>query len=201
MVQYGMDKFLLLVSIIAMVRYTEPSMYCSTLILPHIMFSRQRSWQKAPLVGTESARFSRKYFSTAAVVLGAISSAYAYFHSPFTQLCDCTEDESCTLSGNVYENVLLLNGTIISIETEPNQAIKFCNQQINPFPPVPDRQGPDTWMTEGQEPLSRIYGWFCLVLLVTYLFVIWWSQIVKFVMSCWRGMYKVMCIKRILCRC
>jgi hypothetical protein len=125
-------------------------------------------------------------------VLGAISSAYAYFHSPFTQLCDCSDEESCIASGTTFSDVVLLNGTTISsVETSSNDAVKFCNQKISPFPPVPAKQGPDVWMTEGQEMLSRIYGWFCLVLLVAYLVVIWWNQIVKFVMSCWKGMYKV----------
>ena len=146
------------------------------------------------MVGTETARFSRKYFTTAALVLGTMSSAYAYFHSPFTQLCECSEDESCNLSDNTYTDVALLNGMFLaSVEISSTEAVKFCNQKITPFPPVPDRQGPDTWMTEGQESLCRIYGWFALVLLVVYLFVIWWGHIVYFVMKCFKGMYKVRC--------
>eukprot|EP00804_Cyclotella_cryptica_P013338 CCRYP_005119-RB/>CCRYP_005119-RB protein AED:0.07 eAED:0.07 QI:209/1/1/1/0.77/0.7/10/1560/999 len=161
-IQYWMDKFLLL-----------------------------RSWQKAPLVGPETARFSRMYFTTAAVVLGAISSAYAYFHSPFTQLCDCTDDESCTLSQTTFTNVALLNGsTLNSVETSSNEAVRFCNQNIFSFPPVPAKQGSNVWMTESQERLSRIYGWFCLVLLVTYVVAILGQRIVKFVMACWKGVYK-----------
>jgi hypothetical protein len=152
----------------------------------------QRSWSKAPRLGTETARFSRKYFTTAAIVLGSISSAYAYFQSPFSQLCDCSEDESCIASDTTFQDVLLLNGTTVSsVETSSNKAVKFCNMYIRPFPPVPDRVGPVSWMADGQEWLSRFWGWFCLALLVTYLFVIWWNQLVKFVMACWKGMYKV----------
>ena len=152
----------------------------------------------APLVGPESARFSRTYFTTAAVVLGAISSAYAYFHSPFTQLCDCSEDEACTIADTTFADVVLLNGTTIdSIETSSNEAVKFCKQKIYPFPPFPRKQGSDVWMTESQESLSRIYAWFCLVILILYILGVLRYHIVKFVISCWKGTYKVSSNERV----
>jgi hypothetical protein len=147
MIQFWMDKFLLLVSLswfISQLSHTKANL--SRLSLTVL----QRSWSKAPRLGTETARFSRKYFTTIAVVLGSISSAYAYFQSPFTQLCDCSEDESCAVSDTSFQDVLLLNGTTISsIETSSNQAVKFYNHYIRPFPPVPDRQGPVFWMDDG----------------------------------------------------
>ena len=123
----------------------------------------------APLVGPESARFSRTYFTTAAVVLGAISSAYAYFHSPFTQLCDCSEDEACTIADTTFADVVLLNGTTIdSIETSSNEVVKFCKQKIYPFPPFPRKQGSDVWMTESQESLNIVIGNFVVFLSLAY---------------------------------
>jgi hypothetical protein len=154
MIQFWMDKFLLLVSLswfISLLSHTKANMARLSLTV------LQRSWSKAPRLGTETARFSRKYFTTIAVVLGSISSAYAYFQSPFTQLCDCSEDESCAVSDTSFQDVLLLNGTTISsIETSSNQAVKFYNHYIRPFPPVPDRQGPVSWMNYGQEWLSKL---------------------------------------------
>ena len=123
----------------------------------------------APLVGPESARFSRTYFTTAAVVLGAISSAYAYFHSPFTQLCDCSEDEACTIADTTFADVVLLNGTTIdSIETSSNEVVKFCKQKIYPFPPFPRKQGSDVWMTESQESVNIVIGNFVVFLSLAY---------------------------------
>jgi hypothetical protein len=98
-----------------------------------------------------------------------MSSAYAYFHSPFTQLCDCSEDEACTIADTTFADVVLLNGTTIdSIETSSNEVVKFCKQAINPFPPFPRKQGSDVWMTESQESLNIVYGYFVLFLSLAY---------------------------------
>ena len=62
--QYWMDKFLLL-----------------------------RAWQKAPNVGTEAASFSRMYFNTAAILLGAISSVRIVYSLPSKLFCLCKETD------------------------------------------------------------------------------------------------------------
>lgn len=186
-----MDKFLLLVRELVKI-YENHVLFSAQVRTKLIFLSQQRSWQKAPLVGTEAARFSRTYFTTAAVVIGAISSAYAYFHSPFTQLCDCSEGEQCTLSVTTFTDVVLLNGTVVdSLEASSNEAVKFCNQNLLRFPPVPSKQGADRWMTPSQEALTSIYGLFALILLCAYLVILFGMRLVKFVMACWRGVYKV----------
>ncbi|KAL9178347.1 hypothetical protein ACHAXT_001775 [Thalassiosira profunda] len=129
--QYWMDKFLLL-----------------------------RSWQKAPSVGTETAKFSRFYFNTAAILLGAISSGYAYARSPYTQLCSCTEnDKACNIPGTQFTGVTLINGE-------------------------------NKWMTEGQEELTKVYGTTVLVLLILYCVFILGQGTIRLVLSLVRGVYK-----------
>eukprot|EP01082_Thalassiosira_pseudonana_P015471 g13944.t1.1.5e17418c g13944 g13944.t1 contig9:789813-792639(-) len=163
-IQYWVDKFLLL-----------------------------RSWQKAPFIGTETARFSRVYFTTAAVVLGAISSAFAYAQSPFTFLCSCDEnsDSVCNVPNTQsFANVELLNGTQIGTIETSGVSYYFCDQRNIGFPPTPDKQGDDVWMTPSQERLSRLYGWFCLILLVLYGVGVLGQQFIRRLLSLTRGVYK-----------
>lgn len=161
--QYWMDKFLLL-----------------------------RSWQKAPFVGPETSRFSRTYFNSLAILLGAMSSAYAYFKSPFTMLCSCAENnKECALPDTQeFTNVELNSGTIIPEVLTSNEGFYFCNQDIDHFPPVPVGQGSDKWMTDSQEQLSRIYGWTCVVLLILYIVVVLGQRTLRAVISLVSGVYE-----------
>ena len=72
--QYWMDKFLLLVRL-----QCSPFSFLSCTLLRALSMScfhndAQRSWQRCPYFGPEAAKFSRTYFNTAAILLGAISS-------------------------------------------------------------------------------------------------------------------------------
>mmetsp|Transcript_5812 Transcript_5812/g.13266 ORF Transcript_5812/g.13266 Transcript_5812/m.13266 type:complete len:1004 (-) Transcript_5812:1353-4364(-) len=161
--QYWMDKFLLL-----------------------------SSWQKAPFVGPETARFSRTYFNTAAILLGAISSGYAYARSPFTNLCSCADnDKECPAQDQfVFNNVMLQSGDDVEVQAS-NELFYFCNQKDISFPPIPSVQGSvDKWMTDGQEHLTGVYGVTCLILLILYFVVILGQQIFSTVLSLVKGMYK-----------
>jgi len=161
--QYWMDKFLLL-----------------------------RSWQRCPYFGPEAAKFSRTYFNTAAILLGAISSGYAIASSPFTYLCSCGDNnKECNMPGTEYNNVQLLDSTVTTIETSA-EPFYFCNQQVLDigFPPVPDKQGSNKWMTDGQETVSRIYGWTCVVLLALYVVGVLGQGIIRAVLSLVKGVYK-----------
>jgi len=164
--QYWMDKFLLL-----------------------------RSWQKQPKIGVKTAEFSRTYFNTAAILLGAISSAYVYARSPFTNLCSCDiNDKECgAVPDTQFTNVQLLNGetTDISEDDLSNEVYYFCNQDQIGFPPIPSAQDTNIWMTEDQERLSKIYGWTAFWLLILYcVFVLGWRTILT-ALSLVKGVYKV----------
>lgn len=163
--QYWMDKFLLL-----------------------------RSWQKAPFVGPETARFSRTYFTTAAILLGAMSSGYAFARSPFTNLCSCADnDKECPAPEEfVFTNVKLLfaGGETIPEVTATNELFYFCDQETIGFPPIPSETGDDKWMTDGQKDLTRIYGWTCFVLLILYVVLVLGQRIVSAALSLVKGVYK-----------
>jgi len=161
-IQYWMDKFLLL-----------------------------RSWQKAPLINPNTARFSRTYFTTAALVLGAFSSAYAYARSPYTNLCECSEENPCNeTNSRSFGNVQLLNGQSLDAVRASEQEYFFCNQRDIDFPPIPINQGSVQWMTQSQETLSRIYGWTSLILLIVYVAVVLGQSLIRSTFSFWKGMYK-----------
>jgi hypothetical protein len=140
-IQYWMDKFLLL-----------------------------RAWQKAPNVGSDTAQFSRRFFSTAAIVIGAIGGGYAYARSPFTLLCSCT-DGFCNASSNAttFANVTLLNQRVIDVVETATGNFYYCDQNDIGFPPIPSKQEyPLQWMTASQERLAGIFGIFCVVVLAIY---------------------------------
>lgn len=175
--QYWMDKFLLL-----------------------------RSWYRAPYVGPETSRFSRTYFNSLAILLGVISSAFAYAKSPYTMLCNCAGNSeewennmNCTLPEMQFTDVevVLKTGVIIkSVDVVGDRAFYFCNQesiaQYLPWKtlPLPTAQGPDNWMGDGQERLLKIYGWTCVVFLILYCISVLGGSIVRRLISIFRGTYE-----------
>lgn len=161
--QYWMDKFLLL-----------------------------RSWQKAPNVGADTAHFSRKYFSTAAIVIGTIGGGYAYARSPFTFLCSCT-DGFCNALPNAttFTNVTLLNNEVVGVVETASEDSYFCEQQYVGFPPTPNVQEYSLqWMTPSQERLTEIFGVFCLVVVAIYLVYALFSPVIKLALSLVKGVYE-----------
>ena len=164
-----------------------------TEIVVPLSCARQRSWQKAPFIGPQTARFSRVYFTTAALVLGAFSSAYAYARSPFTMLCGCDDKNVCSLTKTrAFTNVRLLSGdSVDGVITTSEEQFYFCNQKNIGFPPIPIKQGSNTWMTAGQERISKLYGWVCLILLIVYVVIVLGQRIVRSILSLWKGVYKV----------
>jgi hypothetical protein len=165
-IQYWMDKFLLL-----------------------------RAWQRAPSVGADTPKFSRRFFSTAAIVIGAIGAGYAYARSPFTFLCKCKNapDGYCNAlpSSTTFTNVLLLNKTVIDVVQTANEDFYFCNQQYIGFPPTDSEQKYSLqWMTSSQERLTGIFGIFCVVMVAIYGFYALFSPVVKLTLSLVKGVYE-----------
>ena len=158
--QYWMDKFLLL-----------------------------RSWKRAPTVGADTPRFSRRYFSTAAIVIGVIGAGYAYARSPFTFLCACGEGRECNLtSSTTFTNVTVLDGT--SVDVEKAKDYYFCEQKSIGFPPTDEVQKDSQWMTDEQKRLTHIFGIFCVVVVAIYGVYALFRPLIHFTLSLVTGVYE-----------
>ena len=161
--QYWMDKFLLL-----------------------------RSWKRAPTVGADTPRFSRRYFSTAAIVIGVIGAGYAYARSPFTFLCSCREGDCDGLTDSTtFTNVSLLNSTVLESVETPTEGYYYCDQKYLGFPPIPSKQDYSLqWMTPSQEDLTRTFGWFCVAVVAIYGVYALFSPTIKLTLSLVTGVYE-----------
>ncbi len=164
--QYWMDKFLLL-----------------------------RSWKRAPTVGADTPRFSRRYFSTAAIVIGVIGAGYAYARSPFTNLCACgeTPESECSLTSSTsFTNVTLVNGTALEVNVETaSEGYYFCDQKQIGFPPTSEKQEYSLqWMTPSQEYLTRIFGIICVVVVAIYGVYAVFRNLIHFTLSLVKGVYE-----------
>jgi len=146
-----------------------------------------RAWRRAPSVGVDMPQFSRRYFSTAACVIGAIAGGYSYARSPFTFLC-CANG-NCDAPSTPFTDVTLLNTTVIDVVNAVGD-FYFCNQQDIGFPPIPSVQGTAKWMTSSQDRLTGIFGIFCVVLVAMYGFYALFSPVVKLTLSLVTGVYE-----------
>ena len=113
-------------------------------------------------------------------------------------LCNCADEEwesnkQCNLPDMKFTNVevLLMNGAVRTLEEVSKKPFYFCNQDNTDFPPFPSDQGSNKWMENGQERLSRIYGWTCVAFLSFYCVTILGERIVCGLFSVFKGTYKV----------
>lgn len=155
-----------------------------------------RVWANTPFIGSEVAKFSRRYFFSAAVVAYAIISAYQWAGFPYDNLC--RKDEPQTGAEGTYEGVSLANGGVLEdpITVENDEFFKFCRQSWRgfdrlPFPPTARQQPDDTyWMTDSQETLTGLYGYTAVVFLASYLFFFFGAAGFDYFLSWFRGVYK-----------
>lgn len=161
-------------------------------------FCLMRIWSPAPFIGTGLAKFSRRYFLSAALVIFGIVSAYVWAHFPYDNICDA-ENPSNGFSGD-YENVKFLNGTVGDLTVSQDDSVIFCDQTLflrnglewpPTFPPLPSMQ-PDgkRWMGEDQERIVFWFGWTSFVVLIVYLFGTFGGVVIKLCMSLFRGTYE-----------
>jgi hypothetical protein len=154
-------------------------------------FCLMRIWANSPFIGSEVARFSRRYFFSAAVVAYAIVSSYQWAGFPYDNLCRL--DEPLTGANRTYTNVTLLNGTVLpSVTVENDEFYYFCRQNWKgferlPFPPTPRQQGDLHWMTESQETLTRLYGYTAVIFLTGYLVFFFGAAAADYLFSWFRG--------------
>lgn len=146
-------------------------------------FSLMRSWARTPQLGTQISDFARNYFTPAALVLMAVFSAYAWSGFPYDNLCVDENELPQNYLGqwDIYvpgSEKTFLGSTIFKapdVDTSINisagdVAYKFCLQDFRAylgdpsFPPLPRFQI-DQWMTDDQEKLLDVYGWFAVAVL------------------------------------
>jgi len=145
-------------------------------------------------VGSQLARFSRRYFFYGSLLAFFVVSSYAWAQFPYDNVCEPVD----ATSGHArdYRNVQLLNGTIMEcVSVASDTDVEFCGQSwrdsdIFPFPPT-SRLEPDDakYMTDSQRKLVDTYGWTSLVALVAFTVLVFGVDFVKFVQSFFRGTY------------
>jgi len=96
-------------------------------------FCLLRLWRPSPDIGSHLAKLSRNFFFSISLIVHVIMSGYWW-------------------SGYPYDNVCL--------GEDGNYG--YCNQDMlrsGIFPPLPQFQGDNQWMTNSQAKLVSIYGW------------------------------------------
>lgn len=150
-----------------------------------------------PLIGSEVAHFSRKYFFSGAVLAFAVMSAYQWAGFPYDNLCAFAENAP-VFAAKTHSSVELLNGdTVSDVVVDEEEAFGFCLQHASRgyegffFPPLPGKQQEDKqWMSESQESLVSLYGITALVYLIGYIVLFFGTSIGNFLLSWFQGVYK-----------
>jgi hypothetical protein len=88
-------------------------------------FCMVRVWRMAPAIGPNLAKISRRYFFSAALVVFACSSAYAWAQFPYDNLCEKIGDTN-HVSQKAFDNVRLLNGTLVNVTVIQEKPSYFC---------------------------------------------------------------------------
>jgi len=153
-----------------------------------------RIWAWTPSLGSELAKFSRRYFFSGALVAFVFVSAYAFAQFPYDKLCE--PSNATTGFSGTYNNVLVA-GVEKNITVEQDTNMIFCEQKwskasVFPFPPTPRLQEEGMrWMTDSQERLTTIYGWTAVAVLCAFVVFFFGSAITNYILSWVRGVYVV----------
>jgi hypothetical protein len=170
--------------------------------LPYAFYSQadkfclMRIWGWTPFIGSELARFSRRYFFSACCLALAFVSAYAWAQFPYDNLCDIEEYKGRARSGT-YTNVTMLNKTVVSeIVVEQTAPVLYCSQSWRnvrglSFPPT-SRIQPDgkVWMSDSQERLTDMYGYSALAILIGFIVFFFGHAIKQYILSFFRGVWR-----------
>jgi hypothetical protein len=145
-----------------------------------------RSWKRAPQIGTEVSKISRKYFFSLANVAMAVISSLYWSGYPYDNLCDTGEDVKSSYpnySGNFTGTIRYSddafgtkkNDTLVDITVSPEDPVyKFCLQDLMkkkeysvsfPFIPAQQDNREGEWMTPEQEQVSTVFGWTAVVVI------------------------------------
>lgn len=118
-------------------------------------FCLMRTWKRAPQLGTNISRFSRRYFFTIAIAVMAIISSYYWSGFPFDNLCQNDSINSTYVGSMTIFPLNNVNARIDRTLTEEDVDYRFCNQDFMAigsgptFPFVPtmtsDTTNPSEW--------------------------------------------------------
>jgi hypothetical protein len=154
-----------------------------------------RIWSWSPNIGSELAKFSRRYFYSGALLAYFLASAYAWAQFPYDNLCDPTEDYRAYGKSRQYA-YRTESGEIEFTTVNQDWAVQFCNQNwlgayVFPFPPTPRLQPPTLkWMDASQAQLTTVYGWTAVLAVVVFVVIFFGSAITRYIFSWFRGMYR-----------
>lgn len=159
-----------------------------------------RLWANSPIIGSEVARFSRKYFFSGAVLAYCIISAYAWAGFPYDNLCidPLADVKNRTGAAGIYNNVTLLDGETVlkNVTIENDTKYRFCRQNWIgydglAFPPTSNIQWPNKmWMSTSQEQLTNIFGYTSVVAVAIYFIVFFGGSVRSYIVSWVRGVYQ-----------
>jgi hypothetical protein len=88
-----------------------------------------RIWGWNPLIGSELAVFSRRYFFTAATICFAVASSYAWAQFPYDNVCDGDKSGFA----KIYEGVLKGNDEPVgngTVDVTQDNNVLFCDQSF-----------------------------------------------------------------------
>lgn len=93
-------------------------------------FSLMRLWGWPPLIGSEVAAFSRRYFFTAALITLTLISSYTWAQFPYDNVCtDQMTSENVT---GVYTGVTTLGSSDVNsngvVYVEQTSSATYCSQ-------------------------------------------------------------------------
>jgi hypothetical protein len=154
-------------------------------------FCLMRIWASSASLGSEVAKFSRKYFFSFAVVAYAVISAYAFAGFPYDNLC--MEDNPKLGAAGTYTVTNDVNTTVLEVSN--NEFFVFCDQRWSsfnglPFPPTANSQPTGRrWMTESQETMTSIYGWTACAFLIGFVVLFFGNGIMNYLRSWVGGVY------------
>lgn len=88
-----------------------------------------RVWRKAPAIGANLAKISRRYFFSACLVVFICSSAYAWSQMPFDNVCDKVGRAELVPSRE-FDNVRLLDGSFVNVTVFQDEMVYHCSQDM-----------------------------------------------------------------------
>jgi len=84
-----------------------------------------RIWRRAPAIGPNLARISRRYFFSIALVVFICSSAFAWAQFPYDNVCDKIGSTERVLQME-YINVRLLDGSLVNVTVAQETPVYHC---------------------------------------------------------------------------
>ncbi|KAL7578142.1 hypothetical protein ACA910_012587 [Epithemia clementina (nom. ined.)] len=149
-------------------------------------FSLMRTWKRAPALGSQMSKFSRRYFFPVSIVSMALLSSFYWAGFPFDNLC--LQDQQI---GDEFAGTWKVGNYTYSLAAN-DQAFGFCLQNFwrygkgeKKFPFIPEfqREGAE-WMTDDQETISAVWGWTSVAVIVLVFLALIYSWFRSF-----RGMF------------